>query len=79
MELLAALYALGAAAAWGTSTNFSKYLLNNHHPEVITMVRFALTITIIAIGIILIPDWRTSFRIPNNTEWLYLLAIACST
>lgn len=78
-EFLAALYALGAAAAWGTSTNFSKYLLNNHHPEVITMVRFALTIAIVGVGIVLIPDWRTSFRVPNTTEWLYLLAIAGST
>lgn len=47
-EILAALYALAAAAAWGSSTNFSKYLLNNHHPEVITMLRFALTASIIA-------------------------------
>lgn len=48
-EILAALYALGAAAAWGCSTNFSKYLLRNHHPEVITMLRFALTAVIIAV------------------------------
>ena len=48
-QILAALYALGAAAAWGMSTNFSKYLLNNHHPEVITMLRFALTTCIIAV------------------------------
>jgi drug/metabolite transporter (DMT)-like permease len=78
-EMLAALYALGAAAAWGTSTNFSKYLLRNHHPEVITMVRFALTAAIIGIGLLVIPDWRSGFRIPTGTESLYLLAIACST
>lgn len=78
-EIFAALCALGAAAAWGTSTNFSKYLLKNHHPEVITMLRFAITALIIAVGLILIPDWRTGFRLPTGTEWLYLLAIACST
>lgn len=43
------------------------------------MVRFALTVAIIGIGILLIPDWRESFRVPTNTEWLYLFAIACST
>lgn len=78
-QVLAALYALGAATAWGTSTNFSKYLLNNHHPEVITMLRFALTTCIIAVGLVLIPDWRMSFRVPTNTEWMYLAFIACST
>ena len=27
----------------------------------------------------LIPDWRTSFRVPTETEWMYLGFIACST
>jgi drug/metabolite transporter (DMT)-like permease len=78
-QILAALYALGAAAAWGMSTNFSKYLLKNHHPEVITMVRFALTAAIIALGLLVIPDWRSGFRTPTGDEWLYLLLIASST
>lgn len=78
-QMLAALYALWAAAAWGSSTNISKYLLKNHHPEVITMLRFAITASIVALGILLIPDWNHAFRIPYMTEWLYLLAIACST
>ncbi len=78
-QLLAALYALWAAAAWGTSTNISKFLLKNHHPEVITMLRFALTASIIAIWLIVIPDWNASFRLPSTIEWLYLFAIAGST
>jgi drug/metabolite transporter (DMT)-like permease len=78
-EILAALYALGAAAAWGMSTNFSKYLLRNHHPEVITMVRFALTAGIIAVGLLIIPDWRSGARLPTRDEWLYLVLIASST
>lgn len=78
-EIFAALCALGAAAAWGSSTNFSKYLLKNHHPEVITMLRFGITMLIIGLGLIVIPEWRDGFRIPTSTEWLYLLAIACST
>ena len=75
----AVLYALIAAAAWGSSTNISKYLLRNHHPEVITMLRFGITMLIIALGLLVIPEWRNGFRIPTSTEWLYLLAIACST
>ena len=78
-QLLAALYALWAAIAWGTSTNISKFLLKNHHPEVITMLRFVITASIIAAWLIVIPDWNTTFRFPNNTEWLYLFAIASST
>lgn len=78
-EIFAALCALGAAAAWGSSTNFSKYLLKNHHPEVITMLRFGITMLIIGLGLLVIPEWRDGFRIPTSTEWLYLLAIACST
>ena len=78
-QIHAALYALIAAAAWGSSTNFSKYLLKNHHPEVITMLRFGITMLIIALGLVLIPDWRDGFRIPEVKEWGYLLAIACST
>jgi drug/metabolite transporter (DMT)-like permease len=78
-EIFAALCALGAAAAWGSSTNFSKYLLKNHHPEVITMLRFGITMLIIGLGLLVIPEWRNGFRIPTSTEWLYLLAIACST
>lgn len=78
-QILAALYALWAAAAWGSSTNISKYLLKNHHPEVITMLRFGITTSIIAVGLIAIPDWSSTFRLPNMMEWLYLIAIACST
>lgn len=78
-QIFAALYALWAAAAWGSSTNISKYLLKNHHPEVITMLRFGITTIIIAIGILFIPDWNHTFRLPNMMEWLYLIAIACST
>lgn len=78
-EIFAALCALWAAAAWGTSTNFSKYLLKNHHPEVITMLRFGITAAIIGAWLLLIPDWRWDFRVPTSTEWLYLGAIAGST
>ena len=74
-EMLAALYALGAAAAWGISTNFSKYLLKNHTPEVVTFMRFTVTVILISIGLLLIPSWNSGFRMPSNTEWMYLFYI----
>ena len=78
-EMLAALYALGAAAAWGISTNFSKYLLKNHTPEVVTFMRFTVTVILISIWLLLIPSWNSGFRMPSNTEWMYLFFIALST
>ncbi|GAB0174732.1 MAG: DMT family transporter [Candidatus Altimarinota bacterium] len=78
-QLLAALYALGAAASWGISTNFSKYLLKNHSPEVVTFMRFTITTILISIGLLFIPDWNSGFRMPTNSEWLYLFFIALST
>jgi drug/metabolite transporter (DMT)-like permease len=78
-QMMAALYALWAAAAWGISTNFSKYLLKNHHPEVVTMMRFAITACIIALWLLLIPSWNSGFRMPTGNEWMYLFFIALST
>jgi drug/metabolite transporter (DMT)-like permease len=78
-QMLAALYALWAAAAWGISTNFSKHLLKNHTPEVVTFMRFTLTTIIILVGLFLIPSWHAGFRMPGGTEWMRLFFIALST
>lgn len=78
-EIFAALCALGAAAAWWSSTNFSKHLLEKNKPEVVTLMRFAVTTLIIAAGLMLIPQWRDVFRIPVTNEWIYLVLIAFST
>lgn len=78
-QLLAALYALWAAAAWGVSTNFSKHLLKNHSPEVVTFMRFTITVILISLWLLLIPSWNSGFRMPTNTEWMYLFFIAFST
>ena len=43
------------------------------------MMRFAVTALIIAVGLLLIPEWRHSARLPVTSEWLYLGAIAFST
>ena len=44
--VIAALYALGAAFAWGSSTTFSKMLLGKVEPKVSTFYRFLFTIII---------------------------------
>lgn len=43
-HVVAALFALGAAAAWGSSTAFSRLLLLNHSHTLITGLRFLLTV-----------------------------------
>lgn len=78
-QLLAALYALWAAASWGISTNFSKHLLKNHTPEVVTFMRFTITVILISLWLLLIPAWNSWFRMPTNSEWMYLFFIAFST
>jgi drug/metabolite transporter (DMT)-like permease len=50
--IIAALYALGAAVAWGSSTTFSKMLLGKVKAEVSTFYRFLFT-TCIAIVVIM--------------------------
>lgn len=45
-HVIAALFAVGAAVAWGTSTAFSRYLLLNHSHTFITGLRFLLTVPI---------------------------------
>lgn len=42
-HVIAALFALGAAACWGASTALSRYVLLNHSYTLITGLRFALT------------------------------------
>jgi len=44
--VVAALYAFLAAAAWGTSTAFSRYVLLNHSHTFVTGLRFLLTVPI---------------------------------
>ena len=44
--VIAALYALLAAVAWGTSTAFSRYVLLNHSHTFVTGLRFLLTVPI---------------------------------
>ena len=76
--IIAALYALGAAFAWGSSTTFSKMLLGKVRAEVSTFYRFLFTICI-ALPIVIIFGYKASlFAITPYQLGLFAL-IAIST
>lgn len=77
---LAALYALGAAFAWGSSTTFSKMLLGKVDFKVSTFYRFLFTL-IVALPFVFLYG-RTSlgaFALPDPTQIGLLVLIAIST
>ena len=78
--VIAALYALGAAFAWGTSTTFSKMLLGRVEAKVSTFYRFLFTI-IVASPFVFLYGGRTgaNFTMPTFTQFSWLILIAIST
>jgi drug/metabolite transporter (DMT)-like permease len=77
---VAALYALGAAFAWGSSTTFSKMLLGKVDFKVSTFYRFLITL-IVAVPILLLYG-RTgggSLAVPSLSQFGFLALIALST
>lgn len=74
----AALFAVGAAFAWGSSTAVSRYALLNHSQTVITGLRFFFT-TIMA-GVTMAIFVKSSLVvIPDSNQLLRFLFIALST
>lgn len=76
--LIAALLALGAAAAWGTSTAFSKYALKGTSSLHITAARFGFT-PIFALLFVLISGDVSSLGAMTFEQFKYLIAITFST
>lgn len=76
--VIAALYALGAAFAWGTSTTFSKMILNKVNAQVSTFYRF-LFACLIALPVIFLFGYGTSLSAPTGAQFGYLALIAIST
>ncbi len=78
--IVAALYALGAAFAWGSSTTFSKMLLGKVDFKVSTFYRFLFTV-IIALPILFIfgKSIDANLAMPNLPQFGFLLLIAIST
>lgn len=76
--VIASLFALGAAAAWGSSTTFSKMALADQNSTLITALRFGVT-TIMAFIAILIFGSFDVFGLPSVSQGLRFMIIALST
>lgn len=74
----AALLALGAAFAWGSSTAFSRFALLRKSNTIVTGMRFFLT-SIIAFIFVLAMGQNASLTAPEPSQWLRFVVIAFST
>lgn len=72
---IAALYALGAAFAWGTSTTFSKMLLGRLDFKTSTFYRFLITV-IVALPVLFFLNSGTSLPAFPQFGWLALIAVS---
>lgn len=75
---IAALCAVGAAAAWGSSTALSKYTLNDTSPLLVTAIRFGLT-PVFALLFIGGMHQTSAMNALTTQQWYYIAAITCST
>ena len=76
--IVAALLAVGAAAAWGCSTAFSKYALKNTSSLHITAARFAFT-PIFALLFVIIGGKTSQLGSISASQFGYIVAITFST
>lgn len=76
--VVAALYALGAAIAWGSSTALSRYALLNHSNTLITGLRFLLTVPIALVFVFMLGAGESLTRVAPE-QFGYLTLIALST
>jgi len=76
--LTAALYALGATAAWGTSTTLSKMVLNRKSDSVATGLRFMMTTVLAFIGVLILGQ-SSSLSQPTPDQFGRFIFIALST
>ena len=76
--VIAALYALGAAFAWGSSTTFSKMLLGKIDAKLSTFYRFLVT-TMIVLPVLFLSGKVQSLSTPTISQFGWLALIAIST
>lgn len=76
--VIAALYAVGAAFAWGTSTTFSKMILTKISHEVTTFYRFLFT-GIISLIVLFVLGYGGSLFLPTLNQFGLFSLIAVST
>ncbi len=77
--VVATLYALGAAFAWGSSTTFSKMLLGKVDFKVSTFYRFLITLLVALPFVLLYGRSAGALAIPNISQFWLLGLIAIST
>lgn len=77
--IIAALYALGAAFAWGSSTTFSKMLLGKVDFKVSTFYRFLFTLIFVLPLVFLFGRAESNLVIPIFSQFSLLVLIAVST
>ncbi|MBP6883893.1 MAG: DMT family transporter [Candidatus Pacebacteria bacterium] len=73
--VIAAMYALGAAIAWGSSTTFSKMLLGKVDFKISTFYRFLITLMVSAPFVFLFGHGA----VPNFSQFGFLIIIGLST
>lgn len=74
----AALFALGAAAAWGSTTAFSRFTLLHHNDTFITGLRFWVT-TVLALIAVFILGQQSKLGMVTWTQMAQFIFIALST
>ncbi len=74
----AAMYALLAAFSFGSSTVFSKKILQNHNFVTATFFRYGTT-TLITLVIMLVAGSYTQFYVTTPENWFYILLIGITT
>ena len=77
--VVATLYALGAAFAWGSSTTFSKMILGKVDFKVSTFYRFLITLLVALPFVLLYGRSAGALAIPNISQFWLLGLIAIST
>ena len=76
--VVAALFALGAAFAWGSSTAFSRFTLFRHSNTLITGARFWMT-TVLALIFVFSLGAGAELNAPTGNQFLRLVVIAFTT
>ena len=76
--IIAALFALGSAVAWGSTTAFSRYTLLKHNDTFITGLRFWIT-TLLALGAVFIFGQQSHLMTVTWPQFGQFMFIALST
>lgn len=77
-SILAAIFALIAALCFGSSTVFSKMVLNRYDFKTVTFYRYGFTVLIMLLYV-LVTQKLNQFSITNHSNWLFFVIIGLTT